>query len=98
MEQQSAVERFNRSAHVRLHEIEDRALQQFVDHLGTTRSKLLKKIIRELIGLGPDLLDQEWKAFEDLVYQLAAVGRNLNQLLKAIHTGKVAITSTDQAL
>jgi Zn-dependent oligopeptidase len=98
MELQNAAERFNHSAHVRLDEMEDRAFQQVVDELGTTRSKLLKKIIRELIGAGPDLLAQEWKLMEDLRFQLAAIGRNFNQLVRAIHTGKMIVTPQDRAL
>ena len=88
----------SRWANVRLTEEEHRALDVLQDRLQTTRSRLLRKVIRELMGLGPDLLAQEWKVLEDLVYQLAAIGRNLNQWLKAIHTGQAAATPADQAL
>ena len=98
MERKSAAERLIRSAHVRLDEAEDRAFQQVVEGLRTTRSRLLKKIIREMIGLGPDMLTQEWKLFEALAYQLAAVGRNFNQLIRAVHSGKATITPEDLVL
>jgi hypothetical protein len=98
MNRKSATEWLNRSAHVRLHEIENRAFQVVVERLQTTRSKLLRKIIRELIGQGPDLLDHEWQALEKLIYQLGALGRNLNQYVKAIHTGQAKASPPDLAL
>ena len=97
METKDTSKSVSRWANVRLNEEEHQALDVIQERLQTTRSRLLRKVIRELIGLGPDLLAQEWKVLEDLVYQLAAVGRNLNQLLKAIHTGKVAATPADRA-
>ncbi len=87
-----------RSAHVRLDEAEDAGFQVLVERLETTRSRLLRKIIRESIGEGPDLLPNEMKHFEEAVYQLAALGRNLNQLLKLLHTGQVKVSSQEQTL
>ena len=87
-----------RSAHVRLDEAEDAGFQQLVESLETTRSRLLRKIIRESIGEGPDLLPQEMKPFEEAVFQLAALGRNLNQLLKLVHSGQINASSQDLAL
>ena len=87
-----------RSAHVRLDEAEDAGFQELVDRLETTRSRLLRKIIRESIGEGPDLLPNEMKHFEEAVFQLAALGRNLNQLLKLVHTGQVKVSSQEQTL
>lgn len=98
MQRKSAAEWLNRSAHVRLHEAEDRAFQGVVERLQTTRSKLLRKIIRELIGQGPDLLDHEWLVLEKLLYQLSALGRNLNQYVKAIHTGQAQAAPPELAL
>jgi hypothetical protein len=87
-----------RSAHVRLDEAEDAGFQQLVERLETTRSRLLRKIIRESIGEGPDLLPQEMKPFEEAVFQLAALGRNLNQLLKLVHSGQVKADSQELML
>src|SRR5262249_452542 len=89
MRQKPSTEQLNHSAHARLLEAEDRAFQQVVDGLGTTRSKLLTKIIRELIGEGLDLLARDLKSFEEAVYQIGALGRNLNQLMRAIHMRQV---------
>jgi hypothetical protein len=87
-----------RSAHVRLDKAEDAGFQQLVERLQTSRSRLLRKMIRESIGEGPDLLANEMKVFQDAVYQLASLGRNLNQLLKLVHSGQVMVSSQEQAL
>ena len=47
--------------------------------MGTTRSRLLRKMIREFIREGPDMLSHDLDAVRGASYQLAALGRNLNQ-------------------
>jgi len=94
----NASETLIRSAHVRLDEAEDAGFQQLADRLQTSRSRLLRKIIREAIGEGPDLLANEMKVFQDAVYQLASLGRNFNQLLKLVHSGQVMVGSQEQTL
>jgi len=83
---------------VRMNEAEALAMNQLADQLQTNRSRLLRKIIRESIGEGPDLLPNEMKHFEEAVFQLAALGRNLNQLLKLVYTGQVKVSSQEQTL
>jgi len=83
---------------VRMNEAEALAMSQLAKQLQTNRSRLLRKVIRELIGEGPDLLDNEMKVFLDAVYQLASLGRNLNQLLKLVHSGQVMVSSQEQTL
>jgi len=68
-----------------------------VQGLGTTCSRFFRKVIREAIGEGPDLLAHDLKLFREALYQVAALGRNLNQLLKAFHTGQPAGILVDQA-
>jgi hypothetical protein len=94
----NASETLIRSAHVRLDKAEDAEFQKLVEGLRTSRSRLLRKIIREAIGEGPDLLANEMKVFQDSVYQLVSLGRNLNQLLKLVHSGQVMVSSQEQAL
>jgi len=65
--------------------------------LGTTCSRFFRKVIREAIGEGPDLLVSELKLFREALYQVAALGRNLNQLLKAYHAGQPPGMLVDQA-
>lgn len=53
-------------------------------------SRLVRKFIRDAIGLGPDLLVQESKQFQIAVRQLTGIARNLNQITAAIHSDKTA--------
>lgn len=55
---------------------------------GTTCSRFFRKVMREVIGLGPDLLPIEMKPIKEASFQIAALGRNLNQILKAYHAGQ----------
>ena len=66
--------------------------------LGTTGAWFLRKAVREAIQEGPDLLVQELQVFREAIYQLGAIGRNLNQLLHTIHSGKLTGHSIDAGL
>ncbi len=65
--------------------------------LETTCSRFFRKVIREVIGEGPDLLPSEMKHSREVLYQVAAVGRILNQLARAYHTGQPPGLQVDQA-
>ena len=65
--------------------------------VGTTCSRFFRKVIREVIGQGPDLLPIEMKPIKEATFQVAALGRNLNQLLKAIHTSQAPEIVVDEA-
>jgi len=65
--------------------------------VGTTCSRFLRKVIREVIGEGPDLLPIEMRPIKEATFQVAALGRNLNQILKAFHTGQPSGIVVDQA-
>jgi hypothetical protein len=56
--------------------------------VGTTCSRFFRKVMREVIGQGPDLLPIEMKPIKDATFQVSALGRNLNQILKAYHAGQ----------
>jgi hypothetical protein len=88
----------NRFASLRLTASERDTFQQVAEQLQTTPSRLLRKIIRELIGQGPDLLAQDVRVVEQATYQLGCLGRNLNQLLRTIHTRQVTTTGDQQDL
>ena len=94
----NATDAQSRMINVRTTEAEGLELKRLAEQLQTTRSRLLRKIIRESIGEGPDLLPSEMKVFQDAVFQLASLGRNLNQLLKLVHSGKVSVSSQEQVL
>ena len=92
---------FDRLTHlhnVRLNEPENLEFKRVAERLQTTRSRLMRKMIRELIGEGPDFLDREWILFEKLAYQLSAIGRNLNQLVRAYHSDQGARITVDLSL
>lgn len=59
--------------------------------LGQTRANLLRRAVRDIIDRPANLLDKELGALADAVYQLKAVGRNLNQLTVAVHIGKATV-------
>src|ERR1017187_692629 len=65
--------------------------------VGTTCSRFFRKVMREVIGQGPDLLPIEMKPIKEATFQVAALGRNLNQILKAFHTGQPPGIVVDQA-
>jgi hypothetical protein len=93
-----ASERQSCMVNVRMTDAEALAMSQLAKQLKTNRSRLLRKVIRELIEEGPDLLPNEMKVFEEAVFQLAALGRNFNQLLRLVHSGQVMLSSQEQAL
>jgi len=98
MEQKSAVERFNRSAHIRLYEREDQAFQQAVIRLGTTCSRLLIKMIRELIVMRPDLLPRRGWPFSNLLINRplwVGISTNWSQ---AVNSGNAAMISEHRTL
>ena len=75
--------------HVRVYPEEKAALEQLAETLGETPSRVIRSLIRAAITGGPDY-------FADGVYELranhrhlAAVGRNLNQLVRSIHRGEL---------
>ena len=76
---------------------EKQQFKRIAERLQTTPSRLIRKVIRDTIGAGPDLLPQDLKIVDGALYQLAALGRNLNQLLRSIHQGKVTATSETEA-
>jgi hypothetical protein len=79
----------------RLSEQEYQAYLVVVQSLSTTRSRLIRKLIRELVGVGPDLLADDMKSLSNGIYQLGALGRNLNQMLRAMHSGQLAGQTAD---
>jgi len=79
----------SRMAHVRLPVAEYEEFALAAKRLGDTRSNLLRRAVREIIQRPADLLEKELGVFDEAVYQLKAVGRNLNQITRAIHMGEL---------
>lgn len=72
---------------VRLTELEwQQAEMASIALFGTNnKSRLLRKLMRDYIGMGPDLTEQEIKEFREAVRQLTGVARNLNQITARIN-------------
>jgi len=87
MEERKPVK--NPMARVRLTQDEDQKFNEYSNKVGVTRSKIQRKIIRELINNELDLVPEEIEVFRDAAKNVAAIGRNFNQLIRAINSGKV---------
>jgi len=89
MQKNYKVTLFNRVYHVRLNEAESHEFKRIAEKLKTTRAALLRLIIREVIGEGPSFLPHELGLMSEAISQVGGSARNLNQLVRGIHTGKV---------
>ena len=50
------------------------------------KSRYLRKLVRDNIGMGIDLTEQELKIFREAVRQLTGIARNLNQITSRINS------------
>ena len=73
---------------VRVRPEERKALQEFAATLGQTPSRIIRRLIREAITGGPDYFKDELLDLRRVSRELAAIGRNLNQLAKAANRGE----------
>ena len=76
-------------ARVRLTPSEDELFTRFALDNGTDKSKLQRKIIREIITTRPHLLAEEMQIFRDAVRNISGIARNLNQLTKLANSGRI---------
>lgn len=76
------------SERVRLTAQERDSLQNLADQMGVQRSKIIRRLIREAVNAGPDFFDDGIKELRESNRQLAAIGRNLNRLLKLMEMDK----------
>ena len=81
----------------RLTQEETESLNNYTKKIGIKRSKLFRKIVREVINNEPDLLPEEMKEFKESVKQLAGMARNLNQLTRAVNSGKLPVQLSDES-
>ena len=78
---------YSRMVHVRLRPKEEAGLHTLAAALGVPPSRLIRRLIREAINGGPDYFPDGVKEIRMMHVHLSAVGRNLNQLVKAINRG-----------
>ncbi len=90
MDETNEVKTLWRFVKTRLSQAEFQRFVLVLQSLGTNGSRFLRKVIREVIGEGPDLMATELQAFRDAAFQVGAIGRNLNQLVRAFHSGQLS--------
>lgn len=76
-----------KSVRVRLTESERKLLAKTACENGVTQSRLLRKLIRESNGCGPDFFESELQHVIDATNQLRAIGNNLNQITRRVNSG-----------
>ena len=73
----------------RVRPAEAAALRDLAQALNQTPSRVLRRLLREAITRGPDYFEDKATDFKEAARQLAAIGRNLNQLAHAANLGAV---------
>ena len=79
----------SKMAGVRLREEEWAGLAQLAENLGETPSRVIRRLIREALTGGPDYFDDGLIDLRRMHRELASIGRNLNQMTKAVNRGQV---------
>ncbi len=63
-------------------------LEQAAALFGVGKSDLVRRLVRASVEVGPPLSTEGVAQFDDLAGQVRIVGRNLMQVLRAIHRGE----------
>ena len=87
-------ERRSHMRFARLRPDEDAGLQALATAYGVPPSRIIRRLVREAINGGPDYFADGVKEIRMMHVHLAAVGRNLNQLVRAANRGE-PILNTD---
>jgi hypothetical protein len=79
-----------------LSEADEQRLQEAVALFGLPKAEVVRRLIRASVQAGPALSTENTRAVVELASQVRIVGRNLAQVLKAIHRGQaVRIEDTE---
>ena len=79
----------SKMAFVRLREEESEGLKKMAENLGETPSRIIRRLVREALNGGPDYFDDGVIDLRNMHRELNAIGRNLNQLTRAVNQGQV---------
>ena len=79
----------SKMAGVRLREEEWEGLKQLAENLGETPSRVIRRLIREALTGSPDYFEEGLLDLRRMHRELASIGRNLNQMTKAVNRGRV---------
>jgi hypothetical protein len=72
-----------------LSEADETSLQEAVVLFGLPKAEVVRRLIRASVQAGPALSAENTRAVVELAQQVRMVGRNLSQVLRAIHEGRV---------
>jgi len=79
-----------------LSDADEARLVEAVALFGLPKAEIIRRLIRASVQAGPALSAENTKAVVALAYQVRMVGRNLAQVLRAIHRGQaVRIEDTE---
>lgn len=88
MAHERGVEGAKRSLRVELSSDDVVVLDEACRLFGVGKSGLVRRLVRASIGVGPALSSEGVERIEELTGQVRIVGRNLMQVLRAIHRGE----------
>ncbi len=88
----------SRTIGVRLTDAEYERFGTAAKLLGDSRARLLRLAVREVIQQPADLTDKEIAALDEAAHQLKAIGRNLNQITRAVHMGELKEGQVDMVV
>ena len=81
---------------VRITDYDDQALAELTVRLGEKkRTQVVRKLIRERVGLGPYLMPAELAVVKESVRVVNALGINLNQIARAVNSGQIRAASPE---
>jgi hypothetical protein len=79
-----------------LSDADETRLQAAVALFGVPKAEVVRRLIRASVQAGPALSAENTRAIVELAQQVRMVGRNLSQVLRAIHRGQaVRIEDTE---
>jgi len=87
MARSSGDQEGKRSFRVVLSDADFYTLERAADLFGVGKSELVRRLVRASVDVGPALSSDGLERIESLTGQVRIVGRNLMQVLKAIHRG-----------
>ena len=73
-----------------LSQVDERCLEEAVALFGLPKAEVVRRLIRASVQAGPALSAENTRALIELAGQVRMVGRNLSQMLRAIHHGRAA--------
>lgn len=83
---------------VRISEAEHEALFALAKERNTTTSRLVANAVREILTKHAAFLDEQGEQLTELILQVAAVGRNINQIAHAANRQKSQVFVDHAAL